>query len=93
MAKSPKILILDCKPNKAGDLYRVSYVAANGEKLAPMQGYNDVKAVKTGINSMRKCVTEILGSVHDLIIFRVPTDMTVLQKFAKSGYAVSGLKK
>jgi hypothetical protein len=55
-----------------------------------MQGYNDVKAVKTGINAMRECIVEYAVGTPP---WRTPIDMTVGQKFAKSGYATSGLKK
>ena len=83
--KTPSIQIHDAKPSKKNPnaKYTVKYVAKNGEKLAPAETFNDVKAVKTHINAMRKCV----APNSDGYTFRTPQDHTKEQKFAKSGYA------
>ncbi len=82
--KTPSIQIHDQTRRKTGDKYTVKYIGANGKPLAPTQGFNDVKAVKTHIAAMRKCV--VTYSI-DSSIYRKPNDHTKEQKFSKSGYA------
>lgn len=84
--KTPSIQIHDQTRKKTGDKYTVKYFGKNSKQLAPTQGFNDAKAVKTHIKAMFNCVYEGALSFEQGLA-RTPIDYTKEQKFAKSGFA------
>jgi hypothetical protein len=86
--KTPSIQIHDQTRKNTSDKYTVKYFGKNSKELAPTQGFNDVKAVKTHIRAMYHCVC-VSGNEYEA---RQPIDCTVEQKFAKSGFAMPAPK-
>jgi len=86
--KTSSIRIYDVKPSKKNPnaKYVVKYIAKNGEHLASSESLNDVRAVKTHIAAMGKCVVDYAIGTPP---FRESHDHTKEQKFAKSGYAIA----
>ena len=79
--KASSIQIHDFTRKNTSDKFTVKYFGKNGKELAPTQGFNDVKAVKTHIKAMQSCV----APNADSYTFRTPIDFSKDQKLAKSG--------
>ena len=88
--KQSSIQIHDCRASKKNPnaKYIVKSVGKNGEPLSQSEALNDIKAVKTHIKAMNEC-----WNCSSIMMEKHPFDHTAEGKFAKSGYAVSGLKK